>query len=140
MSYQQLAYAHLSTVVPAFFIGTFLLLARKGTPRHKALGKIYMSLMSLTALITFFMPAQLSPPFIGHFGSNHALSVMVMIGVPTAYISIRQGNVAVHRGAMMAMYIGGLLIAGSLAFRPGRMLNEWLFQGIPGVAQWLGLR
>ena len=140
MSYQQLAYAHLSTVVPAFVIGTFLLLTRKGTPRHKALGKIYMSLMLLTALITFFMPAHLSPPLIGHFGFNHALSVMVMIGVPTAYISIRHGNVAVHRGAMISMYIGGLLIAGSLAFRPGRMLNEWLFQGIPGVAQWLGLR
>ena len=127
MSYTHLVYAHLATVLPAFLIGTYLLLVRKGTSRHRSLGKVYMSLMVLTALITLFMPANLGPRIIGNFGFNHALSVMVFVGVPTAYIGIRKGNLALHRGAMISMYVGGLLIAGSLAFRPGRLLHEWLF-------------
>ena len=48
MTYLQLAYGHLATVLPAFFIGTFLLLNRKGTPRHKRLGRVYLVLMFTT--------------------------------------------------------------------------------------------
>jgi len=39
MSYLHLAFLHLATVVPAFFIGGYLLWARKGTPRHRRLGR-----------------------------------------------------------------------------------------------------
>ena len=45
MSYEQLAYLHLATVVPAFAIGTWLLVRRKGTPSHRALGRVYLVLM-----------------------------------------------------------------------------------------------
>jgi len=44
MTYLQLAYLHLATIVPAFLIGTALLFMRKGTPRHRLLGRIYMPL------------------------------------------------------------------------------------------------
>ena len=40
MSYHQLAYLHLATVLPAFALGTYLLLNRKGTPIHRRLGRI----------------------------------------------------------------------------------------------------
>jgi len=42
MTYMQLTYLHLGSLVPAFVIGTYLLLNRKGTPVHRFLGKIYM--------------------------------------------------------------------------------------------------
>ena len=45
MSYEQLAYLHLATVVPAFAIGTWLLVRRKGSPSHRALGRVYLVLM-----------------------------------------------------------------------------------------------
>jgi uncharacterized membrane protein len=61
MQYYYLAYSHLATIVPAFLIGTYLLIRRKGTPNHKLLGKIYMALMLVTATITLFMPAQVGP-------------------------------------------------------------------------------
>jgi uncharacterized membrane protein len=28
---------------------------------------------------------------------------------------------------MIGLYIGGILIAGSFAFMPGRLMNQWLF-------------
>ena len=127
MTYTQLAYFHLASVVPAFFIGAFQLLRRKGTPSHKYLGKIYMVLMLATALITLAMPAQVGPRFLNHFGFIHIFSFMALFGVPGAYIAARRGNIRAHRGAMLGLYIGGILIAGAFAFSPGRMLHEWLF-------------
>jgi uncharacterized membrane protein len=47
--------------------------------------------------------------------------------VPIAYIAARRRNIKVHRGAMIGLYVGGILIAGAFAFSPGRMLHEWLF-------------
>lgn len=76
MTYTHLAYLHLATVVPAFVIGAFQLLRRKGTPSHKLLGKIYMVLMLATAFITLAMPAEVGPRFVNHFGFIHAFSLL----------------------------------------------------------------
>ena len=127
MQYYNLAFTHLATIVPAFLIGTWLLVMTKGTPKHKLLGKIFMVLMLVTATITLFMPAQVGPQVIGHFGYIHLLSLLVFYSVPMAFINIRRGNVKGHRNAMIGLYVGGLLVAGSFAFMPGRLLHSWLF-------------
>ena len=127
MSYTQLSYFHLATVIPAFFIGAFQLLRRKGTSTHRLLGKIYMLLMLGTGLITLAMPAEVGPRFLNHFGVIHVFSVLTLSNVPIAYFAARRGDIKVHRGAMIALYVGGILIAGTLALMPGRMLHKWLF-------------
>jgi uncharacterized membrane protein len=127
MTYTQLAYLHLATVVPAFFLGGLQLLKRKGTPGHKYLGKIYMLLILATALITLSMPAKVGPQFLHHFGFIHIFSLLGLTSVPVAYVAARRGNIRAHRAAMVSLYIGGILIAGAFAFSPGRMLHEWLF-------------
>ena len=127
MQYYYLAYSHLATIVPAFLIGTYLLIGRKGTPNHRLLGKIYMALMLVTATITLFMPAQVGPRVVGHFGYIHLFSLLVFWSVPMAFINARRGDVKGHRNSMIGLYVGGLLIAGSFAFMPGRLLHSWLF-------------
>ena len=127
MTYTQLAYLHLATVLPAFAIGAFQLLRRKGTPIHKLLGKIYMVLMLATGLITLVMPAKVGPQLLNHFGFIHVFSLLTLLNVPIAYVAIRRGNVRAHRAAMISLYIGGILIAGIFALMPGRMLHAWLF-------------
>ena len=86
MSYEQLAYLHLATVVPAFAIGTWLLVRRKGTPSHRALGRVYLLLMGVTALVSLCMPARV---------------------VPCAYLAARRGNIREHRSNMVGLYLGG---------------------------------
>ena len=125
MSYLQLAYIHLGTVFPAFLIGTYLLINRKGTPKHRLLGKVYMALMLITALTTLFMSAEVGPVVFGHFGFIHLFSLLVLYSVPTALIAARNGNIKKHRASMVGLYIGGLLIAGSFTLMPGRMLHGW---------------
>jgi uncharacterized membrane protein len=127
MTYTQLAYLHLATVVPAFAIGAFQLFRRKGSRSHKFLGRIYMLLMLATAFITLAMPAEVGPRFLNHFGFIHAFSLLALVNVPAAYIAARRGNIKMHRFNMIGLYVGGILIAGAFAFSPGRMLHGWLF-------------
>jgi len=127
MSYVQLAYLHLATILPAFVLGTYLLLKPKGTKPHKLLGKIYMLLMLATALVTLFMPARVGTRLFDHFGFIHAFSVWTLFSVTGGYVAIRYGNIEGHKYAMIGLYCGGILIAGSLAFEPGRLIHGWLF-------------
>lgn len=127
MTYTQLAYLHLATIVPAFALGALQLFRRKGTSSHKLLGKTYMILMLATALITLAMPAKVGPQFLNHFGFIHIFSLLGLISVPVAYFAARRGNIRTHQVAMISLYVGGILIAGAFALAPGRMLHEWLF-------------
>jgi len=127
MTYMQLTYLHLGSLVPAFVIGSYLLLNRKGTPAHKFLGKIYMGLMLFTAFITLFMEALVGPKFLNHFGFLHLLSLFVLYTVPTAYRAIRVGNIKLHKRKMVGLYVGALLVAGAFTLSPGRLIHTWLF-------------
>lgn len=126
MTYQHLAYLHLTTVVMAFFLGTKLMLQKKGTASHRQTGKYYMLLMLTTACIALCMPAQIGPRWLGHFGYIHLFCLLVLYAVPSAYLAIRQGNLLKHKANMIGVYVGGILIAGGFALMPGRMLHEWL--------------
>ena len=127
MSYAVLALLHLCTVVPAFLIGTYILLNRKGTPLHRALGKTFMLLMLSTSAIVLFMPARLSSTVFGHFGVNHLFVVPVAYFVPSAYLAARRGDIRTHKANILGVYIGAIILAGALAFRPGRLLHSWIF-------------
>lgn len=127
MTYLQLAYAHLVTVFPAFLIGSYLMIWKKGTRYHRKLGRIYLGLMLATGITTLFMPAEVGPRFFFHFGYIHLLSILTLATVPIAYFAVKTHRLALHRNSMIGLYFGGILIAGSFAFMPGRMLYGWLF-------------
>ena len=127
MSYMHLTYLHLGTLAPAFVLGTYLLVNRKGTQVHRMLGKLYMALMLFTAIVTLFMNAQVGPLFLNHFGYLHLLSLLVLRTVPLAYRAARRGNIKAHKRHMVGMYIGALLLAGGFTLMPGRLMHSWLF-------------
>lgn len=127
MTYQTLMYLHLATVIPCFFIGTLLLLIKKGTGIHKNFGRVYMVLMLFTAFVTLFMPAAVGPQFLGHFGWIHLFSFLTLYTVPTAYTAIKKGNVRAHKRKMILLYFGAIIIAGSFTFVPGRFMHELFF-------------
>ena len=128
LTYLHLTYIHLISVFPAFLIGAFLFLNRKGTPLHKGLGKIYMILMLITGVITLLMPAEVGPRILEHFGFIHIFSFLVLYSVPKAYSEIKKNNLIAHKISMISTYVGGILIAGAFAFAPGRLLHTWLSQ------------
>ncbi len=127
MSYLALTYLHLLTVVPALLIGSALMLRRKGTAHHRGLGRIFLVLMMGTGVLTLFMPAELGPRLLDHFGTIHALSVLTLVSVPPAWMAARRRQILRHRLFMIGLYVGGLLVPGVFALMPGRTLHGWLF-------------
>jgi len=115
---------HLATVLPAFAIGTYqIFVSHKGAPLHRALGYLYLTLMSITAVTTLFIH-QVNPD--GPFGLSfiHLFVPLTLFGVVGAISGARTHNIARHRRSMIGLYVGGLLIAGGLTFLPGRLMHE----------------
>ena len=118
---------HLATVLPAFAIGTYqIFVSQKGAPLHRALGYIYLTLMSITAVTTLFIH-QVNPA--GPFGFSiiHLFVPLTLFGVVGAVSGARTHNIARHRRSMIGLYVGGLLIAGGLTFLPGRLMHQIFF-------------
>jgi len=119
---------HVATVVPAFLIGTFqIFVSRKGAPVHRALGYLYLVLMSITAITTLFVH-QLMPhsPFWG-LSPIHLLVPLTLFSVIGALRGAWTHNIAMHKRSMIGLYVGGMLIAGTLTFLPGRIMHAVAF-------------
>jgi uncharacterized membrane protein len=121
---------HVATVVPAFLIGSYLIfISRKGARHHRVLGYIYLILMTITAIAALFVHAIMPhSPFFG-LSPIHLFVPLTLFGVVGALHGAWSHNVRQHRNAMLGVYIGGLLIAGTLAFLPGRIMHAVTFGG-----------
>ncbi|NKI31065.1 DUF2306 domain-containing protein [Croceivirga thetidis] len=127
MDYRTLMFIHLYTIVPCIFLGAYGLLAKKGTPLHRSLGKIYMVLMLFTAVVTLFMPAYVGSRLFNHFGWIHLFSLLTLWSIPRAYFAIKKGNVRGHQISLICLYLGAIGIAGAFTLAPGRYLHGLFF-------------
>jgi uncharacterized membrane protein len=118
---------HVVAAILALALGTFVLLARKGTPAHRLAGRAWALAMAVTAAGSFLIDAQVLPVDtpLGRFGPIHLLSALVLWQLVRAIVAIRGGDVVRHRKAMTGAF-RGLVIAGLFALVPGRTLGAWL--------------
>ena len=118
---------HVATVVPAFILGTYqIFFSTKGSPHHRLTGYIYLTLMVITSIAALFIH-ELNPG--GFLGLSwiHLFVALTLFGVYGALVTARGHDIKGHRRSMLGVYIGGILIAGSLALAPGRMMHVVLF-------------
>ena len=119
---------HVFTVVPAFFLGTWLIFfSRKGARRHRAVGYVYLTLMTVTAIAALFIHEIPAIDIVYGFGPIHIFSIVTLSGVVGALRGAWTHNIKMHRGSMLGVYIGGILIAGTFAFLPGRIMHAMVF-------------
>ena len=121
---------HVATVLPAFVLGTWqIFLSRKGALLHRAIGYIYLTLMTITAITTLFIHILMpTSPFFG-LSPLHLLIPLTLFGVFGALHGAWTHNIREHKTAMIALYIGAILIAGSLTLLPGRIMHAVAFGG-----------
>jgi uncharacterized membrane protein len=87
-----------------------------------------MILMLSTAFISLFMSSGEGTRVFGHFGFNHLFVIPVAVFIPRAYFAARRHDIRTHKGSIIGVYVGALLIAGAFAiFTPGRLIYGWLF-------------
>jgi uncharacterized membrane protein len=123
---------HVAAVVPAAILGAHLLAWPKGTPRHRLLGKIWMVLMVVTALSSFFIH-QIN--LVYGFSPIHLLSVLVLAGSWRAVLAARRHDIRTHRRIVSGMYFGGIVVSGLATLLPGRLMHAVTFSG----NSWLAL-
>lgn len=117
---------HVATVVPAAFIGAFLLARRKGTYLHRLFGKLWLALMGLTSVSSLFVHEL---RIWGDWSPIHLLSLYVIVGCFSAYAAVRRGRIVAHRRIVTGLYVGGIVVAGAFTFMPGRIMNAVVFSG-----------
>lgn len=114
---------HLVTVLIALPLGMIIFLRRKGDARHQILGKIWLGLMAVTAVASFFI-RQIND---GQLSYIHLFSVLTLVSVPRAISAARNGNIPLHRRRLVSFFAGGLIVAGLVSFIPGRIMFNLLF-------------
>ncbi|MGR4843582.1 DUF2306 domain-containing protein [Rhizobium laguerreae] len=120
---------HVAAVTPAALLGAYILLRPKGTPLHRLLGRIWMALMIVTAMSSFFIHEL--DLFYG-FSPIHLLSIATLFGSWNAIAAARRGDIRLHKRIVTGLYFGGIVLAGLFTFLPGRIMHTVIFTG----AEW----
>lgn len=116
---------HITSVLSAAALGIWMFVQPKGTPVHRATGRVWMALMVAAALSSFLIPATILR-VVGPFGAIHGLSLVVLGMVAAAIWAARAGRIRAHRRFVTGLYVGAILGAGAGALAPGRMISRIL--------------
>jgi uncharacterized membrane protein len=116
---------HMTTAASALLLGVVVLRRPKGTPIHKAMGRVWVAAMAATAISSFWI---LEIRDGAGFSPIHILSVVTLVALARAIWAIRRGNVRAHKINMISAF-AGTAIAGAFTLLPGRVLGDFLFGG-----------
>lgn len=112
---------HVTTVLPTIPLGGWLLLARKGTPLHRQLGKVWLALMLITATSAIFIQSS------GSFSFIHLFVPVTFHAAWKVMTTARRGDIRAHKRHLVFTYLTALMIPGIFAFAlPGRLMNVML--------------
>lgn len=117
---------HAITATIALVLGATILFRKKGDARHKFSGRIWVGVMAIAVGNSWFISEM---PMLWRFGPIHIFSMMGSVALFQIIWFARKGNIRAHKSAAKGLYIGGLIVAGTFTFLPGRIMNEMVFGG-----------
>ena len=115
---------HFLSALVALAMGAVIFQLRKGNWWHRMLGRAWVVFMAVAILSSFFITGF---EVIGPFSPIHIFSVLGSIGLIQGVVFAVTGQIGAHRRIMRELYFGALIVAGTLAFLPGRVLSEMVF-------------
>lgn len=117
--------AHTAVALVASLLTAWMLLAPKGTAKHKAMGRIWAVMLLFIALSSFGLRdgfgAAMGWPL--GLGPIHLLSALTVYSVTHGIVAIRRGRVQTHVANMVGV-CWALLIAGAFTLVPGRLMHQ----------------
>ena len=109
---------HWIAALTALVFGITMLVRRKGTASHKLIGRMFIILMLVTAVSSFWI-REINR---GGFSWIHIFIPITFFASWEAVHYIRKGNVKRHKRAVIGMFFGALLIPGLFTLLPGRRM------------------
>ena len=115
---------HAFAAMAAFALGVVQLVAPKGTLPHRTLGWIWVALMAVVAVSSFWIHQIRA---FGPWSPIHLLSLFTLAMLPLGVWRARRHNVGGHGRVMILIFSGGLVIAGLFTLLPGRIMHAAIF-------------
>jgi uncharacterized membrane protein len=115
---------HAVAAMLALLIGAAVLFRRKGDRPHKAMGRVWVALMGIVALSSFFI---WTIRLWGLFSPIHLLSIFTLVMLWRGVGFARRRNIRLHRLTMQVTYVAALIITGLFTLLPGRIMNKVVF-------------
>jgi uncharacterized membrane protein len=115
---------HAGAALAAFAVGVLQLARRKGTPAHRVLGWMWIVLMAVVAVGSFFIHNLRQ---VGPFSAIHILSVVTLVNLGLGIGFARTHRVDAHRWTMISVFLGALVVAGLFTLVPGRIMHRVVF-------------
>lgn len=123
---------HLFAALLAVTVGAIVMMRRKGTVNHKALGWFWAVLMFTVAFTSVFIRDYRLPNIAG-YTPIHLFTVLTAVMLPIGIVQIRRGNVARHRKVMTRLFYGACVTAGLFTLLPNRFLGSLLWRHTLGL-------
>jgi uncharacterized membrane protein len=115
---------HAFAAMTAFALGVVQLSAPKGTLPHRTVGWIWVTLMLAVSISAFFIH---QIRLWGQWSPIHLLAIFTLITLPIAVWNAHRHRVPQHRNAMIAIFLGALVVAGLFTLVPGRIMHAVVF-------------
>lgn len=118
---------HIFSAFSALVLGTLLLSRRlKGDRAHRIAGWTWVVLMFTVAASSLWIPAFMKLSWI------HVFTLITLVSLPLGIYRARTHDVKGHRGTMIGVFTGGLVVAGLFTLVPGRFLGNALLRLVQG--------
>jgi uncharacterized membrane protein len=117
---------HALAAMAAFVLGVVQFAAPKGTMPHRAIGAIWVALMTMVAISSFWIN---QIRLVGPWSPIHLLSIFTLLMLPLAIWKAHTHQVAAHRRIMIYLFSGALVVAGLFTLVPGRIMHAVVFGG-----------
>jgi uncharacterized membrane protein len=115
---------HAFAAMAAFVLGVAQLAAPKGTLPHRTLGWIWVLLMAVVAVSSFWIH---QIRLVGPWSPIHLLSIFTLVMLPLGVWRAHRHDVNAHRWTMIGIFTGALVIAGLFTLVPGRIMHAVVF-------------
>ena len=114
---------HAIMAIVAVILGGIQLSMKKGGSIHKLLGRIWVGLMLIVAISSFFIH---EIKLWGAYSPLHLLSLWTIFILGVGIYYARARNIKRHKQTMIALYFFALIVAGFFTLIPGRIMHQIL--------------
>ena len=114
---------HAIAAMVAIILGGIQLYMKKGGMLHKILGRLWVGLMLIVSISSFFIH---EIKLWGLYSPIHLLSIWTIFSLGLAIYFVRIGNIKRHKQVMIALYVFALILTGFFTLLPGRVMHQVL--------------
>ena len=114
---------HAIMAMIAIILGGIQLSMKKSGLIHKLLGRIWVGIMLIVAITSFFIH---EIKLWGAYSPIHLLSLWTIFSLGLGIYFVRVGNIKRHKQVMITLYFFALILTGFFTFMPGRVMHQIL--------------